>query len=158
MAAGHRLPQPPIARAAMLIRAPAPAVFEALVDPATTSTFWFSGGSGRLEPGATVRWEWAMHGVSTDVVVEQLEPGRLIRFTWDGYGGRETVEFTLEPRSAEATFVSVTNALVGDAQVAQAIAATEGFALVLAGMKALLEHGIALNLVGDRHPNGVDGG
>jgi hypothetical protein len=30
---------------------------------------------------------------------------------------------------------------------------TEGFALVLAGLKALLEYGINLNLVSDRHPD-----
>jgi hypothetical protein len=27
-----------------------------------------------------------------------------------------------------------------------------GFTMVLAGLKALLEHGIELNLVGDHHP------
>ena len=32
---------------------------------------------------------------------------------------------------------------------------TEGFALVLAGLKALLEHNIRLNLVRDRHPDGL---
>ena len=30
--------------------------------------------------------------------------------------------------------------------------ATEGFALVLAGAKAWLEHNVALGLVGDRYP------
>jgi hypothetical protein len=33
----------------------------------------------------------------------------------------------------------------------EAIDATDGFAYVLAGMKAWLEHGIELNLVRDRH-------
>ncbi len=45
----------------------------------------------------------------------------------------------------------------GDAVVAEAISSTEGFALVLAGLKAWLEHGVALDLVGDRHPNGFVG-
>jgi hypothetical protein len=40
----------------MLIRRPVAQVFEAFVDPAVTSKFWFSGGSGKLEIGKTVRW------------------------------------------------------------------------------------------------------
>jgi uncharacterized protein YndB with AHSA1/START domain len=81
----------PMARAEMLIRRPVSEVFEAFVDPAITSRFWFTRGSGRLE------------------------------------------------------------------LVKQAIAATEGFAFVLAGAKALLEHDVILNLVPDRFPDGVGG-
>jgi uncharacterized protein YndB with AHSA1/START domain len=47
---------PPVAKAQMLIRKPVAQVFEALVDPAITSRFWFSKGSGRLEAGKHVRW------------------------------------------------------------------------------------------------------
>jgi hypothetical protein len=32
---------------------------------------------------------------------------------------------------------------------------TEGFTLVLAGLKALLEHGVKLNLVSDRFPDAI---
>ena len=41
----------PIAKAEMLIRRPVAEAFEAFVDPAITSNFWFSKGSGRLESG-----------------------------------------------------------------------------------------------------------
>jgi uncharacterized protein YndB with AHSA1/START domain len=44
----------PIAQAGMLIRRPVEAVFQALVDPAITSRFWFTEGSGALEEGETV--------------------------------------------------------------------------------------------------------
>jgi hypothetical protein len=33
---------------------------------------------------------------------------------------------------------------------------TEGFTLVLAGLKAYLEHNIELNLVADRFPKGIE--
>jgi hypothetical protein len=36
-----------------------------------------------------------------------------------------------------------------------ALDATEGFAFVLAGAKALLEHNVTLNLVPDRFPDGL---
>ena len=51
----------PIAKAEMLIRKPVDEVFEAFVNPAVTSKFWFSKGSGRLEAGQEVRLDWAMY-------------------------------------------------------------------------------------------------
>jgi hypothetical protein len=33
---------------------------------------------------------------------------------------------------------------------------TQGFTLVLTGLKALLEHGVYLNLVADRYPEEID--
>jgi hypothetical protein len=42
----------------------------------------------------------------------------------------------------------------GDEIVSQALDSTGGFALVLAGAKAWLEHNISLNLIADRFPDG----
>lgn len=42
----------------MLIRKPVAKVLSAFVDPATTTQFWFTKSSGRLEPGKNVRWDW----------------------------------------------------------------------------------------------------
>jgi hypothetical protein len=39
--------------------------------------------------------------------------------------------------------------------VKKALDSTEGFAFVLAGAKALLEHNVELNLVPDRLPDGA---
>jgi hypothetical protein len=53
--------------------------------------------------------------------------------------------------------VSITTAgFAGDAAeiTRQVVSSTEGFTLVLAGAKAWLEHGLALNLVWDRFPDG----
>jgi hypothetical protein len=57
------------------------------------------------------------------------------------------------------TFVSITNAGFtgdGDALVRQATDSTPRFWLVLAGLKALLEHNVRLNLVADRFPKGIE--
>lgn len=93
----------PIARAQMLIRRPVSEVFEAFVDPALTSRFWFTRGSGRLEPGASVNWHWEMYGVGADVVVRALEPGRRILIEWPN-----PVEWVFSPRGDDATFVTIT--------------------------------------------------
>jgi hypothetical protein len=71
------------------------------------------------------------------------------------------VEWRFFLRPDQTTFVSITNTGFrgdGDEVVAQAIGSTEGFALVLAALKAYLEHGVSLNLVADRFPDGLDGG
>ena len=96
-----------VAKAGMLIRRPADAVFEAFADPAVTARFWFSKGSGRLVPGARVRWEWEMYGAGSDVVVKAVEPGRRILIDWDEPATE--VEWTFEARGPDRTWVAVEN-------------------------------------------------
>ena len=58
-------------------------------------------------------------------------------------------------RLDETTFVSITSSGfhgTPEEVAQQAIDATEGFTFVLAGLKALLEHNINLNLIADRFP------
>lgn len=155
-----RLTEAPVATAEMLIRRPATEVFEAFVDPAMTSRFWFTKGSGRLEPGKDVRWDWEMYGVSAQVHVLAVEPNERISIEWASEGGMTTVEWRFTDRGDGTTFVSITNAGFhgdGDAIVRQALDSTGGFTWVLAGLKALLEHNVTLNLVLDRFPEGKAG-
>jgi len=138
----------------MRIRRPAREVFEAFVDPAVTTRFWFTRSSGRLEPGRQVRWEWEMYGVGTDVRVKEIEPERRILVEWDDPPA--PVEWRFDARPDDTTVVTITAGGfrgTGDETVAQAIDSVGGFSLVLAGAKAWLEHGIELGLVGDRHPD-----
>ena len=44
-----------IGEAEMIIRKPVAEVFEVFMDPAITSKFWFTKGSGRLEAGKQIR-------------------------------------------------------------------------------------------------------
>ena len=148
----------PVATAAMLIRRPVAEVFEAFVDPAITTRFWFTKSAGRLEPGARVLWEWEMYDASGEVIVKEIESNRRILIEWPGYSGPATVEWTFTPHTGDTTFVSITNAGFSgspDELISQVAEATQGFTLVLAGLKALLEHGIELNLVADRYPTGL---
>jgi uncharacterized protein YndB with AHSA1/START domain len=79
---------------------------------------------------------------------------------WPAYDGegQTTVEWRFTPHSRNATFVEVANTGFGgddEAIARQAVGATGGFTLVLAGMKAWLEHGIELDLIRDRFPEGA---
>ena len=148
-----------VAKTEILIRRPVDEVFEAFVDPAVTSRFWFTRGSGRLEAGKSVRWDWAMYDFCTNAVVKEIEANRRIFVEWSGARLPPTmIEWTFRARPDGTTYVTITNSgFTGDPeQVAeQAIAATEGFAFVLAGAKAWLEHGVQLNLVADKFPDGL---
>jgi uncharacterized protein YndB with AHSA1/START domain len=142
----------------MLIRRPVADVFEAFVNPAITSQFWFSKGSGRLVAGQQVTWTWEMYGFSAQVDVKVIGPNARILVEWSGYGTPTPIEWIFKARPDGTTFVTVTNkGFPGtEAEATQhALEATEGFAFVLAGAKALLEHNVKLNLVPDRFPDGV---
>ncbi|MYA76146.1 MAG: polyketide cyclase [Gemmatimonadetes bacterium] len=138
----------------MLVRRPIDEVFNAFVDPSITTRFWFTKSSGRLEPGARVTWAWEIYGVSTDVLVREIEPPSRILIEWDDPA--TTVEWRFTSHGTEATLVQISNAGFQGTEekiVAMALDSMGGFSLVLAALKAWLEHGIALNLVADRAPD-----
>jgi uncharacterized protein YndB with AHSA1/START domain len=152
------LTTPPMSRTEMLVRKPAAEVFEAIVNPDITAQYWFTRGSGRLEVGKQVRWEWEMYDVSIDVTPRLIEPNERVVIEWPGYSGPTTVEWDLVPQDDDTTFVRITEkGFTGDADdlVRYAVDSTQGFTWMLAGLKALLEHGVRLNLTADAHPREV---
>jgi uncharacterized protein YndB with AHSA1/START domain len=152
-----QLTKVPFAFSGMLIRKPAQEVFEAIVNPDFTTQFWFTKSTGRLEVGRPVRWDWEMYNVSIEVTATHIDPDERIVINWPGYSGPTTVEWTFTPLH-DGTFVDVTDSGFtgnGDDLVKFVAESTQGFALMLAGLKALLEHGVQLNPTADRYPEGV---
>ncbi len=148
------LQKAPVTKAQMLIRRPVAEVFEAFINPEITTKFWFTKSSGRLEEGKEVRWDWEMYGVFARVSVKAVEPNRRILIEWDDPPC--PVEWLFTPHADDATLVIISNwGFRGsdDEVVAQAIDSMGGFTTVLAGLKALLEHNVVLNLVADHHPD-----
>ncbi|MBP1155079.1 MULTISPECIES: SRPBCC family protein [unclassified Paenibacillus] len=143
----------PVVKAEMLIHRSVEEVFEAFIDPAITTKFWFTKSSGRLEAGRHVRWDWEMYGVSDDVHVKEIEQNKRIQIE---SSDSTRVEWIFTPRTDNETFVTITNSGFtgnGDDIVNQAIDAMGGYTMVLCGLKALLEHNIVLNLVADKAPD-----
>jgi uncharacterized protein YndB with AHSA1/START domain len=154
-----QLKQVPITKTGMLIRKPVADAFEAFVNPDITTKFWFTRSSGRLEAGKQVQWDWEMYAVSVPVTVQAIEPNKRIVIEWPGYKSPTTVDWMFDPQEDGTTFVSITEAGFtgdGDELVKQVTDSTQGFTLVLAGLKALLEHDVRLNLVADRYPKGLE--
>ena len=149
----------PTVKTGMLIRRPVGDVFEAIINPDITTRFWFTKSSGRLETGKQVKWDWEFYDVSIQVNVKVIEPNKRIVIEWPGYSGPTTVQWAFAPQKNETTFVSVTESgFTGDADdlVQYVAASTQGFTLMLVGLKALLEHDVRLNLTRDRYPKGIE--
>jgi uncharacterized protein YndB with AHSA1/START domain len=143
----------------MLIRRPPAEVFQALVDPAITTKFWFTRSTGKLTPGADIRWDWEMYGLSVAVFVKEVEEHSRIVFEW-GDDKPSTVELHFTPRENDTTYVQVTDtrhaANDGDEIASHVADSASGFAIVLCALKALLEHDLALNAVMDAHAAGFE--
>lgn len=153
-----QIKQVPVTKTAMLIRKPVAEVFEAFINPDITTKFWFTKSSGRLDAGEQVQWTWEMYNVSIAVTVKVIEPNTRLVIEWPGYRGPTTVEWLFAPQSQDTTYVSVMETGFtgdGDDLVKQVTDSTEGFSLLLAGLKAFLEHNVRLNLVADRYPTGI---
>ena len=94
-----------------------------------------------------------MYGVGDEVIVEEFEENHRLLIEWASDSTR--VEWSFEPRGDSATLVKISNSgFPSSAEdiLVQAVDAKGGYTIVLAGLKAWLEHGIQLNLIQDQHP------
>lgn len=141
----------PIVETQMLIRKPADEVFNAFIDPAITTNFWFTKSTGKLEAGKQIVWEWEMYSAKAEVSVVSIETDKKIVVLW---GHPETtIEFNFEATSESTTYVTIKNYgfhQTDDELIKTIIDVTGGFTTVLDGLKAYLEQGIRLNLIGDK--------
>ncbi|MCV2444023.1 SRPBCC domain-containing protein [Acinetobacter bereziniae] len=138
----------------MLIRKPVAEVFNAFIDPAITTKFWFSSSTGPLKEGKIVQWSWDKYQVKSKVMVFNILENKLIQIAW-GEDPKTSVDFIFEVVSVEQTYVMIRNydiPLQGSELIKFIIDATGGFTTVLDGLKAYLEHGLVLNLVEDKFP------
>lgn len=153
-----KLTKVPSVRVGLLMRTPPEQAFEALRDPAITTRFWYTKSTGPMAPGAALRWDWEMYGVSTDVVVAEVEENRRIAFRWNTQDpdAATDVEFRFDDRGVRGTYVEITETGLrgdGDALVDHVGASTEGFTFVLSALKAYLEHDLVLHIIEDAHPD-----
>ena len=142
----------------LLMRVPSEATYNAFANPDITTQFWFSHSDGPLETGVERLWEWRMFGCSTRVDVIEATPHSRILIEWGEPSRRSSVEWTFESRADNSTLVTVRNfELSGSTEemIAEAIDSMGGFSLVLASCKALLEHGVRLNVIADHAPDAL---
>lgn len=146
----------PTAEAQMKIRKPAATVFQAFIDPAITTNFWFTKSTGKLEVEKTVTWEWEMYGVIWNVTAKEIISDKKI--VLDESPASTTIEFDFKTLSDGSTYVTVKQygfAETGDELLEKIKGATGGWTTVLDGAKAFLEYNINLNLIVDKFPKEV---
>ncbi len=149
----------PFAKAELLIRKPVAEVFQAFIDPEITTRFWFSRSSGKLEAGKSVEWHWDMYDLTAQVTVKTIEENRRIVLQWAASAEPTIAELTFTPYKGTSTFVSITESgwtKEGDELLKTIVGTTEGWTLVLAALKAFLEHQVKLTVIEDRFPKGLE--
>lgn len=147
----------------MLIRKHISEVFEAMINPDITSKFWFTKSSGRIEPGKTLEWEWGQFGVKDTVDILEVKTDEYISLQWKLGELKTTIKMNFEPKSDDFTLVRVTEKGFWksspsedkniDEKIDLMLGQNGGWTLVLSNMKAYLEFGINLNLIGDHKPH-----
>ena len=133
-------------KTAIQILRPAHEVFEAIVDPDKMSNYFISKGSGRLEEGIQVMWQFPEFDLEFPVRAGKIEKDRFISFYWEVDGTELLVEIFLSPRGADATLVTVTEKerKNDEAGLSWLKGNTAGWANFLACLKAWLEYEINL--------------
>ncbi|NWG54470.1 MAG: SRPBCC domain-containing protein [Hydrogenophilaceae bacterium] len=144
------------------IARPVEEVFEAVVDPAKLSGYFTTGGAkGRIEPGATVTWDFADFPGAFPVEIIEVVKNERIVLRWDAYEGpppepgeaiaqgagyKTTVTMTFAPLEDGRTLVSI--AEEGWRETPQGLRGSygncEGWTQMLCAMKMYVEHSVNL--------------
>ena len=149
---------PDTATAQMFIRKPLALVFNAFIDPQITTKFWFTKSTGKLKEGENVIWTWEMYDLDVPVQVKKISPLQNIQIEWGEGSDLSFANWEFKSFGEIGTYVTITNYnFIGSPAevVNKVIDSTGGFTMVLAGLKAWLEHGVELNLIGDKFPKEV---
>lgn len=140
----------PVVDVDMLIRKAPGEVYRTFADPERICRFWLAESSGPLRTGARVTRTFKIAGAVAKVEVVEALPNRLLDLRWDD--GRP-LRIDFEDRG-DATLVHIRETdFGGDTPAANAIESMSGFTLVLASLKAWLEHGIEGDLMYDKFPD-----
>ena len=133
-------------RTAIQILKPAGEVYEAIIDPAKMSNYFISKGSGRLEDGKEIKWQFPEFDMEFPVRVVKTEKDKYISFHWDQDETELLVEISLNPRKKDFTVVTITEKGMenNETGLKWLRGNTEGWANFLSCLKAYLEYGINL--------------
>lgn len=131
------------AKASIGIQKPVSEVFEAIIDPEKMQNYFISKGSGMMEVGKEIIWEFPEFEGSYSLTTTEIITNEKIVFVWDP---KSVVTIELQKFSENETVVKVSEEghENDEKAIKWAIGQTEGWANFLACMKAWLEYGIRL--------------
>lgn len=143
-----------VAMAKARIRKSPSAVFAAFDDARLMSKFWFTRRDDGLRHGDSVTW-YIGDGPDADSfdvrVIEARRPNSIV-IEWETVGGRTQVKWSLEETDEGDTILTIEESgFTGSREevVERVLDSTGGFNQVIIAAKALIEHGVELNVVAD---------
>lgn len=143
-----------IARARSLVHALPGKVFEAFVDPEMMRQFWFQRKDKGLKTNESVTFylseQEGAFGFSVQVL--DLVPDSLIHIKWGDDDGWTEVRWLIEQNPSGGTVLTIEESgFTGSSEeiMDRVIDSTKGFNQVIIAAKALIEHGVAINVVSD---------
>ena len=136
-----------------IVRRPMAEVFAAFADAGKMSRFWFTRRDDGMKEGETVSFAMGPQdgAFSFDVRVTAVnEPHRIV-FEWEGPDGASTqVTFSFDETEGGDTILTIEETgFSGSERIERALDSTGGFNQVIIAAKALVEHGVAINVVTD---------
>ena len=143
------------AKAKIRIRKPPSDVFTAFADTSAMSKFWFTRRDNGLKEGKPVTWflGGGEDAYSFDVLVKELKYPNKIVIEWAHEDDKYTqVTWSFEETEDGDTILTIEESgFTGsrDAIIERALDSTGGFNQVIVAAKALIEHGVELNVVTD---------
>lgn len=137
------------------IRRPPSEVFAAFSDADAMSRFWFTRRDDGLREGESSTWFLGSgeDAISFEVRVLELDRPNKLVIEWENECGLARVKWLFEETDDADTILTIEESgYTGsdDAIVARALDSTGGFNQVIVAAKALVEHGVGMNLVDDR--------
>lgn len=142
-------------KARIRIRRSPSEVFTAFADADAMSKFWFTRRDAGLKEGESVAWFIGSgeDAPSFDVHVKELSHPDKIVIEWaDFEGDTSQVVWSIEETEEGDTILTIEESGFSgsrEAVLARALDSTGGFNQVVVAAKALVEHGIELNVVAD---------
>ncbi|OBV37921.1 hypothetical protein [Janthinobacterium psychrotolerans] len=138
------------ARVSMLMHATPAHIAHAFTDPGQLASFWLASSSGPLTLNSSVHWRFMVAGAEVDTIATRIDAD--CGLAWDWSDGTH-VDISLEKLDGGAVAVTlIHDGFRGSAEdiIAAALDACEGYALVLADLKTLLEQGVSARIVRDK--------
>lgn len=143
------------AKACIRIRKPAVEAFAAFADAENMSKFWFTRRDDGLKEGSPVTWSLGSEedAFSFEVLVRTIRKNESIVIEWEGPDGKPTrVSWNFEETDDGDTILTIEETGFSgsdEAVVERVLDSTGGFNQVIVAAKALIEHGVELNVVSD---------
>lgn len=142
------------ALAKSIIRARPEKVFQAFVNPNMMKQFWFHRKDTGLEVNESVTFYLgdAEDAFGFTAHVLDLKPPSLIHIKWGDENGWTEVRWSLEETDTGDTILTIEESGfsgTNEELVNKVIDSTKGFNQVIIAAKALIEHGVAINVVSD---------